>query len=109
MIKMVKKFLIEKGLIKNPYKIQSFTFYIPAPPERNSGYREKQFDQTFYEFINHGFKIISTHTQSHVGANHSGMWFICIAQPLSEEASNLNLSDISDQIEKTEGLYHLEY
>lgn len=95
------------GLLGSPYKIQSFTFYIPAPPLRNSGYREKHFDQMFYEFINHGFKIISVNTQSHVGEKHSGMWFICVAQALTEKADQLNLSDLYEKIEKTEGLYHL--
>jgi hypothetical protein len=102
-------FLRRIGLLKSPFKIQSFTFYIPAPPQRNTSYREKQFDQTFCDFINHGFKIISINTQGHVGGNHSGMWFICVVQALTEEADQLNLSEISDRSEKTEGLYHLEY
>ena len=34
------------GLKKN-YQIQSFTFFIPSPPARATGYREKQFDKLF--------------------------------------------------------------
>ncbi len=75
----------------NEYKIQSFTFYIPSPPERKLGYREKQFDKVFYHFINRGYKIISTHFVPNNNPTHSGMWIICIVQATNAEASVLDL------------------
>ena len=76
---------------ENNRKIQSFTFYIPSPPERKVGYREKQFDKVFYQFINQGYEIISIHTQANNNPSHSGMWFICIVRALNEKAEQLNL------------------
>lgn len=100
---------------RNDYKIQSFTFYIPAPPHRSSGYREKQFDKIFYEFINKGFKIISLNTQSHTGQNQSGMWVVCVVQATNKKAEELNLDEFfHDQIgnksknEKVNGLYYID-
>ena len=77
---------------KNKRKMQSFTFYIPSPPERKIGYREKQFDKLFYEFINQGYEILSINTQSNNNPNHSGMWVICIVRALNEKAEKLNLN-----------------
>ena len=43
-------------------KIQTFTYYVPAPPPRKSGYREKDFDKLCFHFINRGFNILEIKT-----------------------------------------------
>jgi hypothetical protein len=111
-------FIFLKRLLKaqNDYKMQSFTFFIPSPPGRASGYREKQFDKLFYEFINRGYKIINFTTQASSGEKHSGMWIICLVQATNAEAEKLNLEDIfMDQVkgkqqikEEVEGLYYID-
>ncbi len=88
------------------YKIQSFTYYIPSPPERNSGYREKQFDKIFYNFINQGFKILAVNTQSNNNPNGSGMWIIITAQARNSSAEKLDLSNQVDDIIKQENDDH---
>lgn len=99
------------------YKMQSFTFFIPAPPPRSTGYREKHFDKLFFEFINRGYKIINFTTQSVVtGEKHSGMWIICIVQAQNAEAEDLKLDDLfMDQLkakaqvkDEIEGLYYID-
>lgn len=90
----------------NNFKIQSFTFFIPSPPARSSGYREKQFDKLFYAFINRGYEVISLNTQSSLGTNQSGMWVICLVRALNSEAEKLNLEDF--QADTVEGLYYLD-
>lgn len=99
------------------YKIQSFTFFIPSPPARSTGYREKQFDKLFYEFINRGYKILNFTTQASAsGGNHSGMWIICLVQATNAEAEKINLDDVfNDQLknksqikEEVEGLYYID-
>lgn len=99
------------------YKIQSFTFYIPSPPARATGYREKHFDKLFYEFINRGYRVINFTTQaSSSGGNHSGMWIICLVQATNEEAEKLNLEEIiQNEImgkaqvkQEVEGLYYID-
>jgi hypothetical protein len=99
------------------YKMQSFTFFIPAPPPRSTGYREKHFDKLFFEFINRGYKIINFTTQAvTTGEKHSGMWIICIVQAQNAEAENLKLDDLfMDQMknksqvkDEIEGLYYID-
>jgi hypothetical protein len=101
-----------KNIFSSPknFKIQSFTFYIPSPPARSSGYREKHFDKLFYEFINRGYEIISLKTESSSGTNQSGMWIICLVRALNEEASKLNLDDVSEQFthDSLEELYYID-
>lgn len=76
---------------KKTYKIQSFTYYIPAPPKRESGYREKQFDKVFYHFINKGYEIISLNTQSDMSPNSGGFWIICLVKAKNKKAEALDL------------------
>lgn len=111
MFNVISSFL---GFNKN-YKIQSFTFYIPSPPARSSGYREKQFDKLFYEFINKGYRILEFKTQASTGEKQSGMWVIFVVQALNKEAESLNLDEFFlDSINKTtqstgiEGLYYID-
>lgn len=101
---------------KRDYKIQSFTYFIPSPPSRSSGYREKQFDKLFYEFINRGYKILNMTTQASSGEKHSGMWVIFVVQATNEKAQALNLNDelfgeIKNKAqvkEEIEGLYYID-
>ena len=91
--------LIQKMAAKLPFlhkpkfKIQTFTYYIPAPPARTTGYREKQFDKVFYQFINQGFEIISMRTQGNTSPTHSGMWVIFAVRALNEKADKLHLEE----------------
>ena len=117
---MIKRFLPFFTKLLNgqkDYKMQTFTFFIPSPPARSTGYREKHFDKLFYEFINRGYKIINFTTQAaSAGEKHSGMWIICLVQATNAEAEALNLDDIfMDQIkgkaqikEQVEGLYYID-
>ena len=111
---VVQKLFLSLGIIE-PFKIQTFTYYIPAPPHRKSGYREKQFDKVFYDFINRGYKIIDMKTQSNSGQETSGMWIIFTVQATNKEADSLDLeSYFNDQIldeivedETIDGLYQI--
>ena len=84
-------FLLKK---RERFKIQSFTFYIPSPPPRSSGYREKQFDKIFYEFINRGYDILNFQTQTSSGDKQSGMWLVFIVQAKNAKSQELNFDDI---------------
>ena len=67
------------GFSKNGH-IESFTYYIPSPPNRKTGYREKAFDSVFHAFINQGYEILHISTQTNTNPEHSGMWILCIAR-----------------------------
>ena len=94
MITKLKRILFPKR-----YKIQTFTYYIPSPPERDSGYREKQFDKVFFDFINQDLEIISINTVPNTGPNSSGMWFVAtvrgnIPLKLEEEIKHFSVDEI---------------
>jgi hypothetical protein len=101
---------------KKTFKIQSFTYFIPSPPARASGYREKQFDKLFYEFINKGYNILNFSTQASTGDKHSGMWVLFIVQALNKEAEALNIDEVLIEAlktkiavkEKIDGLYYID-
>ncbi len=95
---MIKNiFLVFKQIFSpKSFKIQTFTYYIPSPPPRDSGYREKGFDKVFYSFINQGFEIISITTQANRGPNHSGMWVIATVRSTNKKAARLNLGPYSN-------------
>lgn len=110
--------LLQKLGLAKPYKIQTFTYFIPSPPSRKSGYREKQFDKVFYEFINRGYRVLDTKTQVSTGADSSGMWVLFTVQATNPEAEALDLdSFFIDQVvtelpemekeEQIEGLYQI--
>ena len=99
-------------LFPNSYKIQSFTFYVPSPPPRKAGYREKEFDKIFYSFINKGYEIVDFKTQTNSAQAHSGMWLIFIVRSTNTESSKLNLEeeleDYEYEQETIEGLYQID-
>lgn len=112
MLKLITALLRPKKI----FKIQSFTFFIPSPPGRSTGYREKQFDKLFYEFINRGYSILNFETQASTGENKSGMWLIFIVRALNVEAEALNLDDVfNDSLkaksaikETIDGFYYID-
>ena len=117
MIYRLFSFLKSLVTAEKDYKMQTFTFFIPSPPARMTGYREKQFDKLFYEFINRGYKIINFTTQSSsTGEKHSGMWILCLVQATNAEAEKLNLDEVFiDQLNikkdlktEIEGLYYID-
>ena len=117
MTKLLPNFLKKHLKAQKDYKMQTFTFFIPSPPARSTGYREKHFDKLFYEFINRGYKILNFTTQASTsGEKHSGMWIICLVQATNAEAEKLNLDEIfMDQLkdkaqikEEIEGLYYID-
>jgi len=76
---------------REEFKIQTFTYYVPAPPPRKTGYREKEFDSLFYQFINRGYEVIDMKTVPHTGVNQCGMWIIILARALNEDANAIDL------------------
>lgn len=109
----LSQFFSKKNTNSN-FKIQSFTYFIPAPPNRGSGYREKQFDKYFYEFINLGFEILEFKTTAISRENSSGMWVVFILKATNEKASKLDLNEtflekkFEPRKEEVEGLYYID-
>lgn len=97
MKQMLQNLFIYLG-IKKPFKIQSFTYFIPAPKQFSQQYREKQFDRIFYDFINRGYEIIEIKTEICSREEGSGMWFICVVRAKNDQA-NLILEENEEVFE----------
>jgi hypothetical protein len=94
-----------KSFGKKYHSLQTFTYYVTAPPTRSTGYREKEFDSLFYQFINQGYDIIEIKTIPHAGQKQEGFWIVCLVGALNENSAHLNLEEF--EIPQTEELYDL--
>ncbi len=81
----------EKNTRPKHLAIKTFTYFIPSPPSRQKGYREKEFDKLIYDLTQQGHDIISLHTQALSTEASSGMWVICQLGALTPEAAKLDL------------------
>ncbi|MBD64291.1 MAG: hypothetical protein CME62_03740 [Halobacteriovoraceae bacterium] len=79
------------------YSTRTFTYYLPAPPPRKSGYQEKEFDLLVLELSKLGFEIISIQATSHQTTDGGGVWILChLGAPTSEifnQRINLNIGE----------------
>ncbi|MBL7666020.1 MAG: hypothetical protein JNM93_12870 [Bacteriovoracaceae bacterium] len=73
------------------YTIKTFTYFIPAPPNRKKGYQEKEFDKLTYELVKHGHEIISISTQAIASSTTAGMWVLCTLGATTKKAAELDL------------------
>lgn len=69
----------------NYYGVKTFTYFIPAPPARKTGYQEKEFDSTVTNLIKMGFEIVSINTSAYANDHKCGMWVICLLGAKSKE------------------------
>lgn len=56
--------------------IKTFTFYIPAPPHRKTGYREREFDKIMQGILTSGFELLDLKIQAVGGADNSGLFLV---------------------------------
>jgi|GEM_PF-946660 len=103
-------------LTKEEKSFQSFTYYIPSPPERKAGYQEKHFDQIVNSILKHNYKINQLNCTPNTQEKHSGMWVICLFESTKKNALKYPLSDLlkkfslsSEDATKDEipGLYYI--
>jgi hypothetical protein len=71
---------------------KTFTYYIPAPPQRKVGYQEKEFDHIFAHLMEKGFDIIDIKIQSVSSNSTVGVWIVCLLGALTEEALKEDLN-----------------
>lgn len=99
--------LVKKAFLKNEKKqiTRVFTYYIPAPPARKVGYREKEFDQVINYICDHGHKLLDITTAPHSQDERAGVWAICRFQTLTEDAKQFNFDfeyrDIASEVQGT--------
>lgn len=73
---------------------KSFTYFIPAPPPRKNGYREKEFDKIFNGILQSGFEILEFRTES----TETGIFVFTLLRPSSNKIAKLDeYLDIQDK------------
>ena len=77
---------------KTYFKKKTFTFYVPSPPLRRSGYQEKEFDNVTDYIVSLGFDLLDFKLQSHSGNDKSGMWILCVLGAPTEEIYNKKIN-----------------
>jgi hypothetical protein len=103
-------------------RITTFTYFIPAPPARKSGYREREFDSVIDKLTTLGFEILSLNQQ----AQGAGISVIVTVRALNKQAfalkpqdypiQNTNELSVASQsplkdtpeLESIEGLYYID-
>lgn len=68
----------------------TFTYYIPAPPHRKSGYREREFDKIMQGILSAGFEIESLQTQAVGGPENSGLYIMALLKTNSKKTFSLD-------------------
>lgn len=98
LVNSLKKMQIFSSLTK--YRIQTFTYYIPAPPPRKTGYREKEFDKLFSSILRKGYKILTINTQSHSGPEGAGLWvLVTLKEPLAFKLEQKKADPLNVELE----------
>ncbi len=73
--------------------VSTFTYFIPAPPHRKSGYREREFDKIMQGILQSGFELMNLSTQ----AVDSGLFVVAVIKAKDKKValldSNLDLHD----------------
>jgi hypothetical protein len=88
---------------KKDFPLQTFTYYIPAPPHRNTGYREREFDKIMAGISNSGFEILNVNAQSVSTHDHSGLFIVVVLRPINKKAK---LMDKGQDIQELFKLAH---
>lgn len=73
---------------------KTFTYYIPAPPHRKSGYREIEFDKIMQGILSTGFEIETIQSQS----TDNGLFVLAVIKTNSKKIFDMDASqDLHDR------------
>ncbi|HXH75185.1 MAG TPA: hypothetical protein VNJ08_09490 [Bacteriovoracaceae bacterium] len=87
-----------KRSVKPKNSMSSFTYYIPAPPSRKSGYREREFDKILTGILQSGFIIESLQTQSVGNEDGAGLFVIAVLRAPTSAIAKLDFGqDIQEK------------
>ena len=64
----------------------TFTYFIPAPPARKSGYREREFDKIMQGILSSGFEIKELRTES----VESGIFIFALLKATNKKVQSLD-------------------
>lgn len=76
---------------KDYLAIKTFTYYVPSPPDRKTGYQEKEFDQITSYLLGKNFDIIDFKMQACANEKSSGVWILCLLGAKTKESAQMEL------------------
>ena len=88
MFNSVKSFFTNKEAY---IKTRTYTYFIPAPPNRKTGYQEKEFDQICDYLVGKNFDILDIKMEAFANDTAAGVWILCILGAKSNEAAIMSL------------------
>lgn len=78
--------------------VKTFTYYIPAPPHRKSGYREREFDKIMQGILTSGFDLLDLQVQAVGGDENSGLFLVALLKARDLKAFNKDITlDIQEE------------
>lgn len=79
------------------WDVKTFTYFIPAPPRRKSGYREREFDKIMHGILSEGHEVVDWKTQQTEG----GMYVVFLLGSTKKTAQGAGL-DLHERYGLTE-------
>ena len=77
---------------KQQYKrTRTFTYFVPAPPNRKTGYQEKEFDQICDFLVGKDFDILDIKMEAFASDTAAGVWILCILGARTTKAATMSL------------------
>lgn len=94
---------------KSYKKIKTLTYYLPSPPDRKTGYQEKEFDHITSYLIGKNFDIIDFKMQASSSEKSSGVWILCLLGAKTQQAADMNIEiDYNEVAHMQEGVIKLD-
>jgi hypothetical protein len=67
--------------------VKPFTYFLPSPPQRKTGYREKEFDKILQGILQSGFTILDLKLQS----SENGVFVFMILKAKNQKVMDLDI------------------
>lgn len=74
------------------HAVKSFSYFLPAPPKRTSGYQERELDTIIAHLADQDFELLDIKAQSFASETHAGVWVFCRLGALTKEAAKTQIN-----------------
>lgn len=92
------------GAPKTKKYYQTFTYFVPSPPKRKSGYQEKELDKIVKKIISRGFEIENSQLVSNGNVEVGGFWIHFTLSHFDKKSIDENTDFLESNIETIDGI-----
>lgn len=96
------------GARKTKKYYQTFTYFVPSPPRRNTGYQEKELDKIIKKIITAGYFIENIQLVSNGNSTIGGFWIHLYLSTNDENKFSSGLDFLEKQSETIAGIEIIE-